>query len=269
MPCVKTASHQGYVADPSQKHGGGAPGRDGHGERSFFIEGHGAHPDTVRVWTLDEVRSIIFSPTTVRVGVIFAVVIPLSFFALHGGAVTPFKPDLQPAKAAVKVDDNKMIINGNGDDQAVAFNHQLHREKLGGDNSCVKCHHLGLPNNDVPSCSSCHRDMLTPTSIFDRDKHEKAFATAKLKGELKMPPKVEDAAGCISCHAQDMKGLSNYTEQNFSFMAVGYRQAMHGQCLTCHRKLGKEKNCMTEADCTGNCQFCHPLRPDGPSIYGR
>jgi hypothetical protein len=184
------------------------------------IESRGHHPDAADLFTLAEIKAIVFSPVTLRAGAIFVLVVPLTIFALRGQAVTPFSPEAEPATAAVASGHGLLIVNGNGDGIAVKFPHRLHQEKLGGMGSCAQCHHLGLPNRPTPSCAACHRDMLLPTTSFKPE-------------------------------------------------APSYKNAMHGQCLTCHRRLGLEAGCMTQPDCIGNCRFCHPLSPEGPTIYGR
>jgi hypothetical protein len=71
------------------------------------------------------------------------------------------------------------------------------------------------------------------------------------KGKLNSPK-------CVKCHQENMPGLKDYNPELFSHMASGYKDAMHGVCITCHRRYGEALECMHEAECVGNCKNCHP-----------
>ena len=62
-----------------------------------------------------------------------------------------------------------------------------------------------------------------------------------------------------------MHGMARYRHKQFPQMATGYKNAMHGICLTCHRRYGELEECMDEADCIGNCGFCHPREGGAPA----
>ena len=67
-------------------------------------------------------------------------------------ATGTFKPPVQPVSAASMLDDdrNEMKIDGNKNGEEVYFPHQKHKDELGGDEACVKCHHLVLPGEGEP-----------------------------------------------------------------------------------------------------------------------
>ena len=119
-----------------------------------------------------------------------------------------------------------------------------------------------MPNDHATACYQCHRDMSVPVSIFDHDGHQDAAGgkdSCEKCHDLTKPQGRENAPACVDCHEKDMPGLARIRVDRFSSMAPGYQDAMHGVCLTCHRRFGEEMECMTEPECVGNCQACHPI----------
>ena len=135
-----------------------------------------------------------------------------------------------------------LMIDGNRDGRMVVFPHSRHIAALGEQGSCNKCHHQNMPFDQNTSCFECHRDMYVATDIFDHASH-----VAKLEGN----------AGCIRCHEDpaDVKGRDTATscaecheemvapgatiaaaEGGTTGLAVGYMDAMHGLCITCHEQ---------------------------------
>jgi len=178
-------------------------------------------------------------------------------YLLPGAAL----PDAAPAGAkhtAVKV----MLINGNRDERLVPFNHKDHVAKLGGDTSCVQCHHQSIPFDQNTSCHECHRDMYETTDTFDHILH-----VHKTGGN----------AGCVQCHADEPARKTRDTakscqacheemvvegsripppEQGLTGFAPGYMDAMHGLCIGCHEDVAKKGDKPHHA----RCDTCH--RPD-------
>ena len=55
-----------------------------------------------------------------------------------------------------------------------------------------------------------------------------------------------------------MLGFDSYAQKGFRIEASGFKQAMHGSCLTCHRlRQELKKEDPAKATSRGNCLFCH------------
>ena len=80
-----------------------------------------------------------------------------------------------------------LMIDGNRDGDYVLFDHDAHIERQGGrDNgSCILCHHMQKPYEEVSECSGCHSDMYLPVDIFAH-----SFHVERTNGN----------DGCIECH---------------------------------------------------------------------
>ncbi len=138
-----------------------------------------------------------------------------------------------------------VIIDGNRNDRLVAFPHQLLIDKLGGEKSCVLCHHQAMPFDQNTSCYKCHRDMYVTTDLFNHSVH-----IARLDGN----------AGCANCHTDEKKAKTRETskscrechgdmvlmgsilspKEEAAGYAVGYMDAMHGLCIGCHKQKLEE-----------------------------
>jgi Zn finger protein HypA/HybF involved in hydrogenase expression len=155
-----------------------------------------------------------------------------------------------------------MLINGNGDERWVPFDHALHVAQLGADTACARCHHQNLPFDQNTSCSRCHRDMYETTDTFDH-----AFHVSKTEGNL----------GCARCHANEPGRKTRHSakacqechvdmivkdarirapEQGLTGFAVSYLDAMHGLCVACHKEVAERQNKPNHA----RCDTCH--RPE-------
>ena len=214
--------------------------------------------------SLGEVREIVFGGDTIRRGVIFGLTAGLGLAASWNWdlGMRPFIYPLEPVAAATQVkpdDDAVLIIDGNRTGLAVKFGHDSHQDSF----ACAACHHLNRPGDVATACAACHRDMSRPTEIFNHDPHEKHYggtASCPTCHRQDQPKGPANAKACVDCHGpgaeQPMAGMKADGRSYRS--APGYREAMHGVCLRCHRKVGKELDCMTEPRCLGNCGFCHP-----------
>jgi Ni/Fe-hydrogenase subunit HybB-like protein len=154
-----------------------------------------------------------------------------------------------------------LILDGNRNGRLVAFPHQALCNELGGEASCVLCHHQALPFDQNTPCYKCHRDMYLETDLFNHYTH-----IAQLEGN----------SGCSQCHTDDSKTKTRETarpckechqsmalagsvvplEKETKGKAPGYMEAMHGLCVTCHkRRLAEnpQKYPRGFADCT----VCH------------
>jgi len=219
-------------------------------------DAHDGHAVEIKVWTWKEVRSLITGAGASRAILIGIFVIPICIFGLRNQATGSFKPIAQPVEPYIATDEMRTEFRIDGDRAGVYtdFTHKKHQELMGDDSSCIKCHHINLPNDHNTSCRLCHRDMALSTNIFDIKAHEKRLSSAEDLKILHDGP--NDINKCISCHEDNMRGLTSYKMKGFSHKAPGYKQAMHGKCLTCHRL--EEKN-PADPLSLGNCQACHKL----------
>jgi len=163
---------------------------------------------------------------------------------------SPVRPPLGVTQARTA-----LLINGDRDDDGVLFPHQMLIEKLGGEASCAKCHHLSLPGDESSPCYRCHRDMNRKTSIFDHSVH-----VAKLQGKWScdqchdpsQPKNLANSKPCHECHADDM-ALAPPETGRFDFWARSYADAMHGLCVKCHEEQDQESGRTRLA----TCRTCH------------
>jgi Ni/Fe-hydrogenase subunit HybB-like protein len=203
-----------------------------------------------------------------RVTLLAVFVVPLSWAALyppfHGEGSVRAIPVIPPR--AQDTERKVLTIIGDGR-MPVVFKHSELQKRLGGKKSCVKCHHLSLPHDHSTACYRCHRDMESPTLIFNHAAHLDAVAKdKKLKGALPAnrscsfchppgkPKTAKTAKPCMECHEKDMSPARKPPEALAMATACGYRAALHKTCLDCHRKEAKRLNKpeMTE------CRTCHP-----------
>jgi Ni/Fe-hydrogenase subunit HybB-like protein len=172
------------------------------------------------------------------------------------------------------------IIDGNRNGRLVVFPHDFHRDKLGGERSCVQCHHQAMPFDQNTSCCECHRDMYLTTDTFSHSAH-----IARLNGNSgcyqchmngAQAKTRETAKACDSCH-EDMSptgAIIRPPKGKVNGQAVGYMDAMHGLCITCHKqKLAEEPQNYSKG--FADCANCHrdidgtQLRRMSPYVAGK
>jgi Ni/Fe-hydrogenase subunit HybB-like protein len=98
--------------------------------------------------------------------------------------------------------------------------------------------------------------------LFPHLKHQEEYggeASCVKCHHLDLPG--EETSSCYLCH-KDMEAPRPYGEE----IAIGYKQAMHAKCLTCHRLIEelREDESPADPDGIGNCQCCHELIPMVP-----
>jgi len=169
---------------------------------------------------------------------------------------------LEKTKAQPARGDETLQIDANRDGFAVAFNHQRHKQSLGGDESCAICHHAHLPDDKYTSCAACHRDVYLATSIFDHLKHQlwlgenDSCARCHPAGSIRS---AETAKKCDVCHNSEQLtfAAADSPISMEDYEACSHTDAMHGICITCHREIAAEINRPTH----GVCSTCHPGAP--------
>ncbi|MEW6200874.1 MAG: NrfD/PsrC family molybdoenzyme membrane anchor subunit [bacterium] len=143
-------------------------------------------------------------------------------------------------------------INGNRNNNIVVFNHAKHEKDTGEKKGCIKCHHISKPNDENTPCFECHSDMFQKSSIFNHTYHQK-----KLKGNASCKEchkndelKINVSRPCYDCHKEMFAELPAAVYA----LASAYKDAMHGNCIPCHKdeslKKGKKELAI--------CSTCHP-----------
>jgi hypothetical protein len=131
-----------------------------------------------------------------------------------------------------------LFVDGNRDGFGTDFQHEMHIKRLGEKASCVKCHHMNMPGDRQSGCWECHDDMYAEADTFKHDWHaspEGANIRCDDCHRVDEERTKQTAKKCADCHADlfaDAKG--NKTEID-SHLALSYVDALHKQCIDCHR----------------------------------
>ncbi len=125
-----------------------------------------------------------------------------------------------------------LLIDGDRAGHAVLFDHMAHRDRLGGEASCGRCHHRNLRFERGTPCANCHADMYRCTDTFVHDDHVTALG---------------DNASCNRCHAATETAKTRATatacvECHRAEIVEGIRRAaaavLERQCVRRHRLCG-------------------------------
>lgn len=148
----------------------------------------------------------------------------------------------EPVEPPTALDKERMVLvlNGNRDEVAVAFRHEMHKSLLGGSQSCVLCHHLDMPDDQNTACWNCHTNMEHETDIFKHTYHQEKLGGNDSCAECHEPgrPKWRDnAKKCYECHEENMGMVMPANDEYYDYMAPSYVEAMHRQCIECHIEM--------------------------------
>jgi hypothetical protein len=165
-----------------------------------------------------------------------------------------------------------LMIDGNRDGDYVLFDHDKHVTKQGGgEDTCVLCHHMQKPYEEVSECTGCHSDMYLAVDIFDHATH-----VEHTKGN----------AGCIECHtdpaAEKVRGTAkdcrechetmrpegtrvDIAREQQTTLAPGYMDAMHEACISCHEEEMATRE-ETDGDCAADLTLCTNCHRDLPRL---
>jgi len=152
-----------------------------------------------------------------------------------------------------------LFIDGNHDGYGVMFKHADHAQRLGQDQSCVKCHHLNVPLDRQSGCYECHKRMYAATDIFNHDAHTGHPGSRIACGQCHPKGAERQAATvkkCDACHTDLVPEGALIEFKND--MAPSYTDAMHGMCLGCHTAKAPE---VTERINLTLCTTCHETAP--------
>jgi len=151
-----------------------------------------------------------------------------------------------------------IILDGDRNGDFVLFNHDNHLEFLGGNESCVYCHHMNKPLDLYAPCFECHRDMYLSSNIFDHQYHVQKTgenkSCSKCHQKKNIPKSRESALDCVKCH-ENMINRDSFMpvpEKGKIDIAPPYKDALHKLCFKCH---GPEKNYI-------DCNYCHGGEPE-------
>ena len=108
--------------------------------------------------------------------------------------------------------------------------------------------------------------MSVRTSIFDHSNH-----VAHLNGkwscaechDARRPKNLDNSKSCDGCHREDMN-LKAPKSGRYDFHARSYTDAMHGLCVSCHRRQDERKQSHT-----ADCAFCHKQHKPGSDTTQR
>jgi Ni/Fe-hydrogenase subunit HybB-like protein len=216
-----------------------------------------------------------------RVTLIGLFVIPLAFVLMYPPYFRKIAsgPRVSPV-IGVDIERTKLEMDGDSGVSTV-FPHADHIKRLGGDNSCVRCHHVSLPRDKWTSCSRCHTRMNAPTDIFGHVSHMTAVARKEhLTGVqpanyscIKCHPAgaadtAANAKDCMECHKQDMFPGGLPAKKVDLSVALSFREAMHRTCLECHKTESVKQNKPHLADC-GTCHASLRARPAVPAMVAQ
>jgi Ni/Fe-hydrogenase subunit HybB-like protein len=187
-----------------------------------------------------------------RATLIGVLVIPPAWALMYPPFHTRDAADVEPA-LRMDLTRDSLRIDGNRQGLQTVFPHADHQERLGGDSSCVRCHHMSLPGDETTPCSRCHRHMVDSTLIFDHARHVAAVvkkekltgifpenrtcAICHGKGNVKT---AGTAKHCLECHKDNTEWDVEYDESDDLARAASYVAAMHKNCIECHEKEAEQ-----------------------------
>jgi Ni/Fe-hydrogenase subunit HybB-like protein len=154
-----------------------------------------------------------------------------------------------------------LMIDGNRNGYPVLIDHKAHEARLENDRSCGVCHHINKPFDRNTACFECHRDMYEPTSTFSHTSHveqlEGNASCIQCHENTAVEKSAETAVPCAECHADLVSPLSFVAAPDDRWQAaVGYMEAMHGLCVSCHEtKLAEDPENLPAA--LDRCDTCH------------
>jgi Ni/Fe-hydrogenase subunit HybB-like protein len=154
-----------------------------------------------------------------------------------------------------------LLVDGDRWGTFVVFPHGAHAKRLGGSDSCGKCHHRNLPLARATACVECHRDMYRITDTYSHERHVRALggnrSCERCHTDDSRPKTREGSRPCDDCHAPEkaLDTLVRSTKERSPGLAPGYRAAMHTLCVDCHRKHEETEG--VEEPRLSRCANCH------------
>lgn len=170
----------------------------------------------------------------IKYSLVFVLSAAIGFGLLSSKAASTRSVDPTPSHRARGAD--TLWIDGNIDGYGTSFKHAFHIDRLGGEQSCTRCHHANLPRDKNSGCYSCHSDMYRPTDAFKHEWHSSPTG-AGLKcldcHEKGVVRSKDSAKKCDACHSDLIP--ENVVIKVNQWLVPGYADAMHDLCIGCHR----------------------------------
>ncbi|MEW5945350.1 MAG: NrfD/PsrC family molybdoenzyme membrane anchor subunit [bacterium] len=184
----------------------------------------------------------------------FILAVALCFAFLPKSAVRGLAESLATPVARPTYRGNLFVLDGDRAGKSAPFDHERHRKLAGGENACGACHHMNAPPEKTTPCRVCHADMYLKTDIFRHVYHQEKLGgnTSCAKCHADGALKVDVKKTCNSCH-EEHGNMFAERPQATRMKAPGYKDAMHGGCIPCH----KEKAVETGKPDLGVCSTCH------------
>ncbi len=184
-----------------------------------------------------------------------------SDFQLIASTMNPLTNPLTNSPATHEKQQTGLLLDSGGAGGFVMFAHGAHQERLGGKDSCARCHHRNVPLDIGTPCTSCHQDMYKATDTFNHQQHVLAEGGDRSCQVCHQEPSLaktrDTAKACDECHRPVsptislVKNSGNWT----SGVAPGYREAMHDLCIDCHKN--HEQQHKVAAPYLSECRACH------------
>lgn len=187
-----------------------------------------------------------------------------------GLAALPPKPaatrGVEPAPVHRARGGEALWIDGNLNGYGVRFPHARIQRSVGGQDSCVKCHHMNLPRDRNSGCWECHRDMYLPSDAFRHGWHASPAGGRLSCGQCHERGRPRTAATAVPCHRCHKDLLpAGATIPVKRYQAAGYVPAMHGLCIACHVLRAKLERNPELVRCT-NCHKERQSLVDAPGL---
>lgn len=183
----------------------------------------------------------------------FVIALAIGFMLMPGTKLHSSGVEDVPTRAARGGD--TLFVDGNRDGYGVAFKHQFHVDTLGHEQSCVRCHHMNLPQDKNSGCFTCHSQMYTAVDAFKHDWHNSPNGANITCSECHMDGENRTAASakhCDACHTDLIPAGATITIEQY--MAPAYTDAMHDLCIGCHREIVAQQ---PEKQAISLCAACH------------
>jgi Ni/Fe-hydrogenase subunit HybB-like protein len=159
-----------------------------------------------------------------------------------------------------------ILLDSNRNGRYVLFDHEAHVSRNDGEESCVLCHHMNKPYSRATGCYECHSDMYLAADVFDHDLHMQKLGGNRHCADCHIDPSLakimENTKNCLECH----RGMASEGARvkagspRINTVAVGYMDAVHTLCITCHKE---SQESMTDPDENlSRCTRCHQSLPD-------
>ncbi|MBL7191829.1 Ni/Fe-hydrogenase cytochrome b subunit [bacterium] len=147
-----------------------------------------------------------------------------------------------------------LVVDGNRDYNYVVFDHKTHEVNNGGEESCVKCHHMNRPFDRQSGCWECHSEMYIESDAFGHDWHASPNGGKLSCDECHAEGifrSAENTKKCSECHNDLIPADAAIAIEKYN--ARSYVDAMHKMCIDCHeiKTVELERAGMTQ------CAFCH------------